>query len=209
LRPDASNLAAVLARLQDETSTDSRPNGVISDISVDLASLIPAVRQVKVYNDANAKEYSFGVSTSDKLNFSSRVISDGTLRLLALLSILDDPQRRGILCFEEPENGVHEGRIEALVSLLREAASTKSSIGEESLFQVLINTHSPAVMHALEDNEIVAADAVSVIDPATKSRSVKTRMRTGVETSLLQLNPETDLTRKEVENLLRKKSDEA
>ncbi|WP_082584913.1 AAA family ATPase [Caulobacter sp. Root655] len=209
LRPDASNLAAVLARLQDETSTDTRPNGVISDISVDLASLIPAVRQVKVYNDANAKEYSFAVSTSEKLNFSSRVISDGTIRLLALLSILDDPQRRGILCFEEPENGVHEGRIEALVSLLREAASTKSTIGEEPLFQVLINTHSPAVMHALEDNEIVAADAVSVVDPATKTRSVKTRMRTGVETALFQLNPETDMTRKEVENLLRKKSDEA
>lgn len=113
------------------------------------------------------------------------------------------------MCFEEPENGVHEGRIEALVSLLREAASTKSTIGEEPLFQVLINTHSPAVMHALEDNEIVAADAVSVVDPATKTRSVKTRMRTGVETALFQLNPETDMTRKEVENLLRKKSDEA
>lgn len=206
LRPDASNLSAVLARLKDETGTESRPDGVISDISADLASLIPAVKKVEVYNDANAKEYSFGVCTSNNLNFSARVISDGTIRLLSLLSILDDPERRGVLCFEEPENGVHEGRIEALIALLRTSASSPETIGESPLFQILINTHSPAVMHALKDSEIIAADSVTLIEPSTNSISTKTRMRTEVDSSSLPFNPETDLTRKEVENLLRKQS---
>jgi predicted ATPase len=104
LRADASNLAAVLAHLREETRTDSRSSdGVISDISLDLATLIPSVRSVQIAANPAAKEYSFGVATSDHLQFSSRVISDGTLRLLALLAILDDPERRGILCFEEPE----------------------------------------------------------------------------------------------------------
>jgi len=209
LRPDASNLAAVLANLKSETSTDLRPDGVISDISIDLASLIPSVRSVKVYNDSNVKEYSFSINTSNNLIFSSRVISDGTLRLLALLTILDDPARKGILCFEEPENGVHEGRIPALVAFLRSAVSTSATIGEEPLFQVLVNTHSPAVMAALDNAEIVAADSVSVVDPKTRSKVVKTRMRTGILSDKLSLDPETDLTRREVENLLRRQTEEA
>ena len=60
------------------------------------------------------------------LIFSSRVISDGTLRLLALLMILNDPGRRGTLCFEEPENGVHEGRVPMLVEFLRGAANVST-----------------------------------------------------------------------------------
>ena len=141
LRPDASNLAAVLAHLRDDTSTEDRPEGVISDISLDLSSLIPSVKSVNIFSDGSAKEYSFGIATSDRLEFSSRVISDGTLRLLALLAVLDDPNRKGVLCFEEPENGVHEGRIASLVDLLRDAASNARSVGREQLFQVLINTH--------------------------------------------------------------------
>ena len=209
LRPDASNLAAVLARLKDQTSTKLRPNGVISDISLDLSSLIPSVNTVEVFNDNGAKEYSFGISTSDNLKFSSRVISDGTLRLLALLAILDDPERRGILCFEEPENGVHEGRIDSLVSFLRDAVSAVDGSVDDSLFQVLINTHSPAVMEALEDGEIVASDSVTAIDPKAGTKSVKTRMRTGVLSGRLELDPETDLTRREVEGLLKRQSVEA
>ena len=208
LRPDASNLAAVLAYLKEATGTEHRPEGVISDISMDLASLIPSVRSVNVFNDSNAKEYSFGVAASEKLQFSSRVISDGTLRLLALLAILDDPNRKGILCFEEPENGVHEGRIPALVQLLRDSVSNPDLIGKEPLFQVLINTHSPAVMESLDDHEIIAADSVTVIDQTHRAKSTKTRMRTGVR-SRLELDPEKDLTRQEVKKILRRPSDEA
>lgn len=200
LRSDASNLAAVLAHLREETRTDDRPNGVISDISIDLSSLIPTVRAVEVFDEVHAKEYSFHVLTSDRLQFSARVISDGTLRLLALLAILNDPKRRGILCFEEPENGVHEGRIAALVELLRAAASQPDG---SALFQVLVNTHSPAVMKALHDHEIIAADTVRSIRPEQRRSVARTRMRTGLRSDVLPLDPETDLDRQEIESLLK------
>ena len=35
--------------------------------------------------------------------FSSRVLSDGTLRMLALATLKNDPEHQGVLCFEEPE----------------------------------------------------------------------------------------------------------
>ena len=112
LKPDASNLAAVLAHLKEETATESRPDGVLADIAADLASLIPSVCKLQVTNDPQQRQFSFSLGFTDTLEFSSRVISDGTLRLLALLTVLNDPRRRGTLCFEEPENGVHEGRVE-------------------------------------------------------------------------------------------------
>ncbi len=142
------------------------------------------------------------------LVFSSRVISDGTLRLLALPAILNDPDRRGTLCFEEPENGVHEGRVPMLVEFLRNAA-TVSTDADVTTFQIMLNTHSPKVMAALRDREIVAADSVVSIDPASRVRSTKTRMRSGIQSTGDLFNPETRLSRIEVEHLLQHLTDAA
>ncbi|MBE7209821.1 MAG: AAA family ATPase [Gluconacetobacter diazotrophicus] len=201
LRSDASNLAAILAHLKSETSSEKRPDGVINDISADLSSLIPSVRKIEVFDEPSAKEYAFGVRTSDGLNFSSRIISDGTLRILALLAILDDPNRRGILCFEEPENGVHEGRMEALITLLRNAAElpTRST---DPYFQILVNTHSPAVLDVLSKQELIAADVITVTDPVSKARQTRTRMRIGPQDG--EFDFEHHLTRTETKHLLRR-----
>jgi predicted ATPase len=201
LKPDASNLAAVLAHLKEKTANELRPDGVLSDIAADLASLVPSVRRLRVRNDTNDRQYSFSLEFDDDLVFSSRVISDGTLRLLALLAILNDPDRRGTLCFEEPENGVHEGRVPMLVEFLRNAANVSSEPGVSS-FQILLNTHSPKVMKELHDREIVAADSVVSVNPASRIRSTRTRMRTGIQSTGDMFDPETHLSRTEVERLL-------
>jgi predicted ATPase len=195
LKPDASNLAAALARLKEETATDLTPDGVLADIAADLSALIPSVCSIDV--GADPRQFSFTLGSVDSLNFSSRVISDGTLRLLALLTVLDDPGRRGTLCFEEPENGVHEGRIPMLVQFLREAAQIQGDANQRP-FQILVNTHSPKVMAALLDDEIVAADSVVSFDPESRGRSIRTRMRTGIAAQGDLISPEHDLTRAEV-----------
>lgn len=206
LAPDASNLATVLARIQSETATADRPQGALSDIAADLASLIPSVRAIKVQDEERTREYVFDIVLDDNLTFSSRVVSDGTLRLLALLTILNDPKRAGLLCFEEPENGVHDGRIRQLVHLLRSSCSMALDDGSESYFQILTNTHSPAVMKALEDTEIIAADVVANLDPQKKTKALRTRMRnmlSGTE------DPHKSLTRAEINRLLKKNADAA
>lgn len=207
LKSDASNLSAVLAKLKDETTEQKRPEGILSEISYDLATLIPSVRGITVKSDSGSKEYSFDLKLSDKLNFSSRVISDGTLRLLALLTVLNDPLRSGVLCFEEPENGVHEGRIEKLVSFLREAATKIEELHQTDIFQILVNTHSPAVMAALKDHEIVAADMVSEIEDGI--RTTRTRMRNDVRLTKDMFDPESHLTRFEIDSLLKRTADAA
>lgn len=207
LRSDASNLSAVLARLKEDTATDKRPDGVLADIALDLSSLIPSVKRVKVVDDILQRQYAFNVEFYDQLAFSSRLISDGTLRLLALLTVLNDPERGGSLCFEEPENGVHEGRIPILVQTLRQATSIDDVNGR--YFQIIVNTHSPAVMANLNDEEIVAADMVFEVDPKSNTKTNRTRMRTGIVASADLFNPEKHLTRGEIERLLRSLSDAA
>jgi predicted ATPase len=208
LKSDASNLSAVLARLKEETTSPTRPSGVLSDIAMDLSSLIPSVSRLVVQNEPNQRQYSFNLEFVGQQVFSSRLISDGTLRLLALLTVLNDPDRRGTLCFEEPENGVHEGRVPMLIEYLRNAAQLPDE-PDMPTFQVLLNTHSTKVMAALKNDEIVAADSVSTIDPILKTRSTKTRMRTGVTDIADLLDPETNLTRFEVERLLQHATDAA
>ena len=68
---------------------------------------------------------------------SSRVISDGTLRVLGLFAIMSRFNKASTIGFEEPENGVHPRRLGIIARLL--ANSTQN----DSHTQVLVTTHSP------------------------------------------------------------------
>ena len=62
-------------------------------------------------------------------------------------------------------------------------------------------------MSALNDNEIVAADMVTEVEPSTNRKTIKTRMRTGMQSDRLDFA--TDLSRNELESLLRRPGDAA
>ncbi|MBI1987291.1 MAG: AAA family ATPase [Nitrospinae bacterium] len=180
LEPDGSNLATVLARIRAETKTETNPKGAIADIAADLAALIPGVLDVGVEEDRQNREYRVNVTLRDELPFSSRVVSDGTLRVLALLTMLHDPKHRGLVCFEEPENGVHPARLKALIRHLREMVTDPTSEEidpDEPLSQMLLNSHSPVVLSALAAGDMMFADLVSAVDPKAETVNRKTRMR--------------------------------
>ena len=180
LAPDGGNLAAVLARIQGETATDIQPKGALADIAADLSYLVPSVMDISVEEDRRYGEYRVNLAMREGQSFSSRVVSDGTLRLLALLTLLNDPNLRGLICFEEPENGIHPLRLKAAIARLRELAinpCSKEIEPEQPLSQILLNSHSPVVLSGLEDGEAVFADMVSVIDPNNQQINRKTRMR--------------------------------
>lgn len=191
LEPDGSNLAAVLARIQAETATPARPRGALTDIAAALGELIPGVTDVSVIEDSRSREFRVDLSLRDSSSFSSRVVSDGTLRVLALLAMLHDPKHHGLLCFEEPENGVHPLRLRKLIHHLRDLVTdpSRADIGDELLSQILMNSHSPVVLSALKEGrelpiDVVFADIVSVANPITGTLTRKTRLRP-VSASLL------------------------
>jgi predicted ATPase len=183
LEPDGSNLATVLARIQAETKSDTRPKGALADIAADLAALIPGIVDVSVEEDLKNREYRIDLLMRDEPAFSSRVVSDGTLRVLGLLTLLHDPTYGGLVCFEEPENGVHPIRLKAMIERLRELVSDLNSkdLGDQNnsprLTQMLLNSHSPVVLSALHEGESMFADIVTEIDPEARDVNRKTRIR--------------------------------
>lgn len=131
-------------------------------IANDLAELIPDVREVFVDSDDGRRLRTLKVVARDGVEYSARSLSDGTLRFLALATMRHDPELLGLMCFEEPENGIHPSRIPAMLKLLEAiAVDPAETVGEGNpLRQVIINTHSPAVVQNLPFESLVFARAV-------------------------------------------------
>lgn len=136
------NLAAALFRIkQDDEYT-------LTAISRDLNNLLPNLTEVNVYDDKANRQFIIKVKGDDNREFSSRVLSEGTLRLLTLCVLQYDRKHTGLLCFEEPENGIHPFRIEAMARLLKELTVDFKDT-EMPLRQVIVNTHSPVLVSQL------------------------------------------------------------
>ncbi|GAC1460970.1 MAG: AAA family ATPase [Chamaesiphon sp.] len=177
LEPDGTNLATVLARIQAETATTIQPKGDLANITADLTKLIPGVVDVSIDIDKRNLEYQLEIGYREGLPFSSRVVSDGTLRVLALLSVLHDPKHCALICFEEPENAVHPFGVKAMIERLRALVTdpTSKEVDEQQPFrQMLLNSHSPVVFSCLTADEVMGADMVSIIDPKVNNLSCKT-----------------------------------
>ena len=73
-----------------------------------------------------------------------------------------DTQSGGLVCFEEPENGIHPRRIPAMLRLLEDIATdTSLAVDEDNpLRQVIINTHSPSVVRQVPEASLLVAELV-------------------------------------------------
>ena len=123
-----------------------------------MMKFLPEYVSVDVVNDIANKQFVIKLKHKDGKEFSSRVLSEGTLRLLALTIMQFDENHRGLLCFEEPENGIHPQRIKLMTELLY---NLSADFDDEiiPLRQVIINTHSPILvreMKKLKDNSAVS-----------------------------------------------------
>jgi len=134
------DMAAALFRIKQSDSYN------LIDISRKLNSFLPEFTKVDVIDDTENKQFVIQLTNKDNVNYSSRVLSEGTLRLLALCIMEFDDKHTGLLCFEEPENGIHPFRIKDMATLLKEL-STDFDYVESPLRQVVVNTHSPILVN--------------------------------------------------------------
>jgi predicted ATPase len=75
----------------------------------------------------------------------AQYMSGGTMRLAALLTLLYEPNAAGLLGIEEPENELHPQLLGRLAEELIKATETR---------QLLVATHSPAILNALEPAQV-------------------------------------------------------
>lgn len=124
-----------------------------------LSEFVDGISKIDVDLDHRRQQFSIIVTDRSKTDYSAGVVSDGTLRFLALAVMAEDPKARGVVCLEEPENGVHPVRIEAMVHLLMDlAVDPTEPVGSDNpLRQVIFNTHSPVVVTVVPDDSLLMA----------------------------------------------------
>lgn len=151
---DGTGLAAVMYRMKMED-----PH-LITLVSRTVTRFLKEYKQVDVVRDDEHRLFVIKLINQKNVAFTSRVLSEGTLRLITLAVMMHDPKHQGLLCFEEPENGIHPARIGQMMDLLSQLAYTPDY--PEELRQVVVNTHSPKVMR-LVYNQTDKASLTSLV----------------------------------------------
>lgn len=192
LEPNGRNLPAVLARIQGETADAEDPAGALTDIAVDLRRVIPNARAVRIRDDTPGHQWELVLDTHGEPDTPGRLASDGTLRLLGLLTALHDPRFAGLICIEEPENGVEPYRLEPLLDVLRGLVTDPTRPSDLPMVQLLLATHSPVIVGLLSGDEALDAFEGRYFDLATPSGEParqRTRSRAIAIRSQLTLEP--------------------
>lgn len=133
------NLAAALYRIS------LNNDFALKEISRKLNKFLPQFIDVKVFDDKENRQFIIKLIDVDKKEYTSRVLSEGTLRILTLCILEYDDHFGSLLCFEEPENGIHPARISTMLDLLADL-STDFFDNELPLKQVIVNTHSSVLV---------------------------------------------------------------
>lgn len=151
---NGSHLAAALFRLANQ--------GQDSDVYAAVASRASGlvdVREINVDHDAKRDLLTLEARVGNAPLLPARALSEGTLRFIALSVIEADESFGGVICMEEPENGIHPAKIEAMTNLLRDlAVDPKEAPGPDNpLRQVITNTHSPRFVQFQHPDDLLLA----------------------------------------------------
>lgn len=155
LESNGQHLPATLSRL----ATRDEAARVYSQLANRLSELIGSVKSIRVDRDEKRELLTLMMTGQDATELPARALSDGTLRFLALSVLELDPETPGLICLEEPENGIHPDRIPAILQLLQDIATDPEEPADETnpLRQVIVNTHSPSVVMAVPEDSVLLA----------------------------------------------------
>ena len=137
LTPNGSNLASVFRtlRLNHPESAD-RVGEFLSAVVPRLRNVVDADVGEKVTLQFTETEPSG--TGKEKRTFYASSMSDGTLRVVAiLLALFQQSERVSLVGIEEPEMGIHPGAVEVLFDSFQEGARLR---------QLLVTTHSSELL---------------------------------------------------------------
>lgn len=144
LRSDGGNLAPVLFDLKENHSKK-------------YDRIVEIIRQVlPLFSDFNIEPIYGKVAlgwrpVNNGKFFGSHLTSDGTLRLMALTTLLNMPLDRisDVVLIDEPELGLHPYAISLLVDMIKILSHDK---------QIFVATQSPLILNAFEPKDIIVTE---------------------------------------------------
>ena len=147
LRPDASNLAAFLYRLEKNFPTHYKK--IVATVQLNT----PFFENFHLCPNTDNPDYielEWFEKGEDK-PFKAYQLSDGTLRYICLVTVLLQPDefQPEIILIDEPELGLHPRAIGFVASLLRSASVSK---------QIIISTQSVTLVNEFSIDDLLIVD---------------------------------------------------
>lgn len=173
IQANGANLPATLYRL----NAQKEKHDIYQEITNKVHDLIPDILEVNVDRDEKRDLLTLEVNFKDGLTLPAQSLSDGTLRFLGLAILEADNNNTGIICLEEPENGINPKQIDNILGLLQEIATDidYDVDNDNPLRQVIINTHSTVVINKIKPEDLYYADFRELYhEPFAKKISVTT-----------------------------------
>ncbi|NBV47109.1 MAG: ATP-binding protein [Planctomycetia bacterium] len=152
LRGDGTNLSSVLYKLW---GGSDKPNGGGHEGHRDeILRFIKSLPEQDIldleFTTTPRSEVLVGAIESfggKRESFDASLLSDGTLRVLAIAAAMLSAPAGSLVVIEEIDNGVHPSRARALLDRIR-------TIAQDRKLRVLLSTHNPALVDALPDESL-------------------------------------------------------
>lgn len=177
LRSHAGNLPAVLHRMQE--ADVPRYELICHQIS----RILPSFRGFAI-NEEYGRVLLRWISADTNQEIGAHLTSDGSLRLFALVTLLNLPSEvlPSVIFLDEPELGLHPAAVELISDMIR-------SLGVER--QIVLATQSPEVVNLFDLREVVVLNSLEgqtvakTLDPSDERYA--TWLRSGLTTGELWL----------------------
>jgi predicted ATPase len=145
LARDGANLSAVLYALHKGSETDQ-------------ATLTRILQRIRQLPEEPFEAFDFVVTGLNDVIFGiretkggplidARLLSDGTLRCLAVLTSIETVEEGSRVVIEEFDNGLHPSRVKLLAEAISEACARRN-------LNVLVTTHNPATLDGLTREQL-------------------------------------------------------
>jgi predicted ATPase len=145
LSRDGANLSAVLYALYKGSEEEQ-------------AALTKILQRIRQLPEEPFEEFDFVVTPLHDVLFGirevkggpiidARLLSDGTLRCLAVLTALETVGRGSRVIIEEFDNGLHPSRVSILTQAIADACERRD-------LKVLVTTHNPATLDGLTSEQL-------------------------------------------------------
>lgn len=164
---NGGHLPATIYRLATAAeAVGDQAESIYAQIASRLAALV-SVADLRIDVDEIRQLLTLEVKEQNGVRIPAASLSDGTLRFLTLAVLVADPEAEGLICIEEPENGIHPAKMVEMVSLLWDlSVDPTEAPGVDNPFrQVIVATHSPDFVQLQNPGDVLFAVEVMVRDP--------------------------------------------
>ncbi len=149
-------------------------NKIFKEIIQKIKHRVPGITQVEAKTTEEGRVLLKFQDGAFEDPFLARYVSDGTIKMLAYLTLLYDPSPHPLLCIEEPENQLYP-------KLLWELAEEFRAYSERG-GQVFVSTHSPDFLNATQLEEVfwlVKKNGYTEIKRAAQDTQISAYMQEG------------------------------